>query len=98
MKAKKYKKLIVTTGRDALWCWFGLSYASWLTLPRVLMHEMPDVWQKKMAKLFNEFNDEYPNAPPLDTRVFMVKNGKLQKTPDWIAYRHPDKERIEAMK
>lgn len=32
-------------GENALWLWFGLSRASWLTLPRVLMHEMPDEWR-----------------------------------------------------
>lgn len=45
-------------GYDALWNWFGLSRSSWLTLPRVLMHEMPDDWQRKMAKLLEEY-DEY---------------------------------------
>ena len=92
------EKMIMKSGRDALWCWFGLSYASWLTLPRVLMHEMSEEWQGKMAALLNEFNDEYPNAPPLDTRVFMVKKGRLQKAPEWLQYRHPDKERIAAMR
>jgi hypothetical protein len=33
-------------GREKLWDWFGLSYASWLTLPRVLMHEIPNEWRK----------------------------------------------------
>ena len=28
-------------GCDDLWEWFGLSRASWLTMPRILMHEMP---------------------------------------------------------
>jgi hypothetical protein len=95
---KKYDKFIIETGHDLLWGWFGLSYASWLTLPRVLMHSMPDEWQKKMANLLFEFADTFSNVPPLDTRVFFVKNGKLQKNPDWLGYRHPDYERIEAMK
>jgi hypothetical protein len=98
MNPRKYKKIVLSTGRDLLWGWFGLSYASWLTLPRVLMHEMPDEWQKKMAELLLEFGDTFPNAPPLDTRVFFVKEGKIQKNPDWIQYRHPDFERIYAMK
>ena len=29
--------------------WFGLSYASFLTLPRVLMEAMPEEWQRKMT-------------------------------------------------
>ena len=28
-------------GRNKLWQYFGLSYATWLTLPRVLLHAMP---------------------------------------------------------
>ena len=26
--------------------WFGLSYASWLTMPRVMMEAMPEEWQE----------------------------------------------------
>jgi len=43
-------------GYDKLWSWFGLSYASFLTLPRVMMHEMPDEWQGKMADLLEEWD------------------------------------------
>ena len=84
-------------GYDALWLWFSLSYASWLTIPRVLMHEMPDDWQARMTQLLKEYGDAFPNMPPtLGTRVQVTDNGKLISTPRWlINYRHPDHRTIE---
>lgn len=82
-------------GREDLSCYFGLSYASWLTLPRVLMEAMPEKWQGEMATLLNEYDDAIKNAPDVGTRVQITKNGKLIKTPDWlIRYRRPDKDAI----
>ena len=86
-------------GYDALWLWFGLSRASWLTLPRVLMHEMPDDWQEKMAQLLNEYDAVFQNQPDLGTRVQITHKGKLTATPSWlINYRHPEYEEIEKLK
>lgn len=86
-------------GKDKLWLWFGLSYAGWLTLPRVLMHEMPDEWQSKMADLLSEWDEAYPNQPDLQTQVLCKKNGKYIKTPHYLTnYRHPDYLEIEKMK
>lgn len=79
-----------THGYEALWTWFGLSYSSWLTLPRVLMHEMPDEWQQKMADLLQEWDDTWTNADIGTTYITMRKNGKFIKVPDWLNnYRHP---------
>lgn len=79
--------------------WFGLSYASWLTIPRVLMEAMPQDWQDRMAQLLNEYDAEFPNQPDLCTRVQVIKNGKLTKTPKWlINYRHPDRGAINELK
>lgn len=76
---------------EKLSSWFGLSYASWLTLPRVLMHEMPEEWQDRMADLLDEYHEEFPNQPDLGTRVQVTTHGRLVKTPDWLVnYRHPD--------
>jgi len=38
---------------------FGLSYASWMVMPRVLMEAMPDEWQKVMVDLWEEFYDTW---------------------------------------
>ena len=86
-------------GYDELWLWFSLSYASWLTLPRVLMHEMPDDWQGKMAALLREYDQTFPNQPDLGTRVLVTKEGRLYKTPEWLNnYRHPDYREINSLK
>jgi hypothetical protein len=97
---KKLIKKDIVQIDDDLWTWFGLSYASWLTMPRVLMHEMPNEWQKKMAKLLKEWDDYYNfNDLNLGTRVQITKNNKLIKTPNWlINYRHPDLKIIKNIK
>ena len=80
-------------GYDKLWTWFGLSRASWLTLPRVLMHEMPDQWQADMARLLTEFDEAFPNAPAAQTQV-RARRGSL---PEWLTnYRHPQRSEIDA--
>lgn len=81
------------TGHEELQLWFGLSYACWLTLPRICMEQMPDKWQGDMAKLLSEFNAEYPNYD-LYTVVQLTEgeNRKFIQTPEWLtrgAYRHP---------
>lgn len=85
---------------EKLWAWFGLSYASFLTLPRVLMHEMPKEWQDKMADLLIEYEDTFPNQPDIGTQVQCTAlNGKLIKFPSWLLnYRHPDREAIKMLK
>jgi len=83
-------------GYDDLWLWFGLSRASFLVLPRVLMHEMPDEWQSEMAALLREYRDAFPALPEIGTRVQCTTlDGKLRSFPDWMLdYRHPDKTEI----
>lgn len=86
-------------GYDALWLYFSLSYASWLTLPRVMMHAMPDEWQQCMSDLMNEWEATWRNMPDYETSVNLKTAGKFVKSPDWLLnYRHPDKEKIESLK
>ena len=86
-------------GYSALWLWFNLSYASWLTIPRVLMHEMPDEWQRDMAKLLNDYDAAYPNQPDWGTRVQLTRSSKLIKTPSWVInYRHPEYNEIKKLR
>ncbi|QNJ57370.1 hypothetical protein Dolphis_64 [Pseudomonas phage Dolphis] len=71
--------------------YFGLSYASWLTLPRVLMEAMPKTWQAAMATLLHQYDEAYPNQPELGTTVRVTEGGKMVPTPEWLLnYRHPD--------
>jgi hypothetical protein len=87
-------------GHDRLWGWFGLSYSSFLVLPRVLMHEMPDEWQATMTKLLEEYQDAFPNQPPISTRVqCTTPDGKLRKFPEWMLnYRRPHRDAIEDLR
>lgn len=84
--------------RDDLRCWFGLSHASFLVLPRVLMEAMPRKWQNRMADLLNEYDETFPNQPDIGTQVQITHDGKLIKTPEWlINYRRPDYRMIDSL-
>lgn len=88
------KKVIIRS--DSLASFFGLSYASWLTLPRVLMEDMNERWQRSFGNLLKEFAEEFPNVD-LTTRVSLVnRQGKFRKMERWLnQYRHPDKMKLE---
>lgn len=81
--------------RTDLQAYFGLTYASWLTLPRVLMEAMPKEWQASMAVLLHDYDDAIKNPPDLGATVRVTLNGKMVATPEWlINYRHPDRATI----
>jgi hypothetical protein len=93
------ERTIYRPGYEALWGWFSLSYASFLVLPRVLMHEMPDNWQKKMAALLVEYQDAFPNQPDIGTTVRATNGRKLVRMPEvFTNYRRPDYEAIRAIR
>jgi len=85
-------------GHDALWGWFGLSRAAWLTLPRSLMHAMPDDWQRDMACLLRQFNETYRSLPcEYSISVNVRIDGRFAPVPDWMGnYRHPDSELLRS--
>ena len=88
-------------GHEALWIWFGLSYSGWLTLPRVMMHEMPDDWQQRMADLLREWDEAWDldKLPTMEMAVTMKEGGRFAKTPEWLTnYRHPDRAAIAALR
>jgi len=92
-------KAVEGEGRDALWTWFGLSYAAWLVLPRVMMHAMPDEWQAKMADLLTQWNATWRNMPDVATSVTLRSHGKIIPAPDYLTnYRYPDTDALESMK
>lgn len=84
-------------GHDRLWEWFALSYASFLTLPRALMHEMPDDWQARMADLLKEYSAAFPffENGGYGIHVSLRQGNRIVKAPRWlIEYRHPDVDAI----
>ena len=76
--------MIDNSGHDKLSCWFELSYASFLTMPRVAMQAMPDEWQSNMADLLNEVDDEFPNFPEFKYRFQRVEGNRFSKFPEWL--------------
>ena len=92
-------ELLERNGYNNLWDWFGLSYASWLTLPRVMMHEMPDDWQMRMAELLNEWGETWNSDEMPEPVVSAKKNGRFTRWPEWLLnYRYPRKEHINGMR
>lgn len=83
-------------GYDKLWTWFGFSRASFLVLPRVLMHEMPDEWQSKMADLLDEYNETVDSIDEVDKVYISARSGnRFCKIPEWILnYRRPNMKKI----
>jgi len=50
--------------------WFGLSRASWLTVPRIVLESMPIEWQHKFTNLLMEMNTTFDWKP--DDMSFQV--------------------------
>lgn len=87
-------------GYQKLWGWFGLSRASFLTLPRTLMHEMPEDWQSKMTDLLEEYDATFDRSNFPDCKVMAVRDdGKFTSWPEWLLqYRRPDVDQINAIR
>ena len=51
--------LPVAIGESAVHAWFGLTYASYLVWPRVLLERMPDEWQRRFVALAQELEAAY---------------------------------------
>jgi hypothetical protein len=77
---------------DPFHYWFGLSYSSYLVLPRLMLESMPRRWQLKMIALINQvpktlnIADEYTSQY---TVCYKVKR-KFAKDP-YRDYRHSPK-------
>jgi hypothetical protein len=86
------RRAVNVGGYERLSYCFGLSYASWLTMPRVLMEAMPDEWQGKMAELWEEWDRTWKTDQYGGTRVQIVDGvGRMVKTdPRLLNYRYPD--------
>ena len=88
---------------EPLWDWFGLSYASFCVLPRVLMHAMPAEWQTRMAELLEEYDAawDWSNLEDIKTRVQAIdpRTGRIVWLSTWLKdYRYPDKHEINNLK
>ena len=87
------------SGHDDLWLWFGSSRSSWLTLPRSLMHAMPDEWQKKMAGLLDLWDAAWNTAHLPAPYVSAREGAKFTRWPEWLLnYRRPAQDEIDAVR
>lgn len=87
-------------GYEKLWGWFGLSYASFCVMPRILMHEMPDEWQAKMAALLEEYEATFDTSKLPGCKVMAVgENEKFASWPCWLLhYRRPELPRVDELR
>lgn len=83
-------------GANRLSRYFGLSYASWLTIPRAFLDAMPDWWQGAFAGLLEQYEEAY-NAAQIDIPVTVKvvgtnEKGRFVSISKWCQYRRPGRE------
>lgn len=89
------------SGYERLWGWFGLSRASFCVMPRVLMHEMPDEWQDKMAALLEEYQATFKTyeLPACRVMAQSTRGSRFASWPEWLLnYRRPLVDAIETLR
>lgn len=85
--------------RVDLQSWFGLSYASWLTMPRVLMEAMPAEWQRQITPLLWQYSEAWDTSHMAEPYVLARNGNKFTSWPEWLLnYRHPDAAQIAAVR
>lgn len=73
---------------------FGLSYASYLVVPRTLLEEMPAVWQHALTGLLEEFNAAFPGLR--DEYAVFKRGDRGRYVADPLRrYRYPDHVAVE---
>jgi len=78
-------------GHGPIWDWFGLTYSSYLVLPRRSLQSMPWSWQEKFVKLLNEMENNIPDFYGEQGSNYMIRrrnySGKFMHDP-LSEYRH----------
>lgn len=66
--------------------WFGLSYASFLILPRLMMQSMPLDWQERMVALLRELDETFDWPEDLGEMRVRVEDedGEICHPPSWV--------------
>ena len=97
MKTRKIKSK--KEGKWKLWTWFGIGRNAFCVMPRVMMHDMPDEWQSKMADLMNEWDDRWKHQEDIGCKVLCVKGGRFMKwNENYLNYRHPNQAFLDGLK
>lgn len=73
-----------------MWDWFGLTYSSYLVLPRTLLCGMPYEWQERMAAMIEEMKEVYDSSQINDNYTVQLRNdrGRFEKDP-LASYKYP---------
>ena len=74
--------------KNSVHCWFGLTYANYLVLPRVLMEGMPMEWQEQFTRLLDEMKETFEPVDDNYSVYLRDNNGKFKKD-IYSNYRHP---------
>ena len=61
---------------DKLHLWFELSYAQYLTIPRLVLQSMPVKWKNKLAELLFELDDTVDWRPGDGRYWVKLRDGK----------------------
>lgn len=87
-------------GNERLRMWFGLSYAGFAVLPRVLMEDMPDEWQGRMAALLEEYDAAFPGLTKEPGFVVRsARQGEMIPVSEHLKnYKHPDVTAIKRLR
>ncbi len=72
-------------GHDALEMWFELSYAQFLTVPRLVLNAMPDEWQGRLAALMEELDGAIDWRPKEGRYYVRLRDdrGRFTRAPLW---------------
>jgi len=69
--------------------WFELSYAQFLTIPRVVMESMPYEWQVEMKKLLDDMDAAFDWRPKEGRYWVRLRDDEGRfSSPDLCDYRH----------
>jgi hypothetical protein len=72
LKRKSNDEILLSS--DPIHCWFGLSYAQYLTIPRTVLQSMPIEWQRVFVKCLNQIDEVIDWMPKEGTyRVQLMK-------------------------
>ena len=64
-------------------CWFGLTYANYLVLPRTLLQSMPEAWQHRFVGCLRELEQAFWHIDQADSYMVRAKShsGKFVADP-----------------
>ena len=79
--------------------WFGLSYANYYVMPRVILEAMPNEWQEQWVKLVNQIDETFDLSGMVTRYEVRVRGERGRYEPDPLnEYRHPDKAFIDSLR